>query len=189
METMKTLLGRFACAVALVATTGVAAQNSAYAGPSAIAVTLEGSGTISPGLTADMQNQSGSFSGTVGLVGVSGAGATANLGSCNITFTSDLPEFLALGIGQASGHCEGHGLLGSDTVTCVGMSYIRVGPWVFIRVLLSGCNTLSNGVLGSNSAVPLVAETMALVVPTSGNGVTMPITNYDLVAAGAFVGS
>ena len=179
---MKRLLGRLGAIVAVSVCAAMVSQSSAY-GATASALAVVGGGTISPGLTATPNFQGGTFSGTVAGAVIATPGAATGLGSCNFTFSSTIAETSAQGQGVASGTCSG-GTIGTASVSC-SLTYSRAGALVVIQ---ASCNVSASGPTGSGTGAA-AAVGVFVFVPTSGNGVTAPITGYSLVGVAAGAGA
>jgi hypothetical protein len=182
---MKRIMGRFGLMLTIMAAVGLLAQSSAY-GAGAVAFAVEGSGSISPGLTLTSTPQSVTFSGTIiGLTVATGVlpsvGTAAGIGSCTFSGSSTGGETQATGQGTVSGSCSGASV-GATLITCT-VSYSRVGPVV---VITASCTIVASGPLGSGSATGTGVGAFVFV-PTSAPGA--PVTSYDLVGVAAGAGA
>ena len=153
----------------------VAAPGAAPVGAETIASgNVNGGGTISPGLTATPSFQTGTFSGTfIGMIEAQRHVATGVF-SCSFAWGSTLAETSLQGQGTANGSCSG-GTVGTGTKSC-SLNYLRVGS----KVITTGqcSNTVSDATgSGSQSGIETGQYTF---IPTSGNGVTAPITSFAL---------
>jgi hypothetical protein len=83
---------------------------------------IQGSGTISPGLTTTPTNQSISFTGTATVVGTHGTPGTY---SCSFSGTSSIPETTANGAGTVSGSC--------GPIAFSSCTYVRAGVNVAVN--------------------------------------------------------
>jgi hypothetical protein len=184
---MKKLLSRVGVIVSIVACVAMVAQTSAYAEGGGIWA-LEGSGTISPGLSTTPSPQSGTFSATV-LVGAdalvgSGVGTSVAVasGNCAFTFTDTIAESIALGAGSATGTCSATGAGTSQSLTACTVLFVRVGTLVVLAVgtaIGAPCTVNGTGPAGSGSAVAILGAGVFVLVPTSVN----PITSFVLSGA------
>ena len=93
--------------------------------------TIQGAGTISPGLTTTAANQSFTFNGSGPVVDANNASLTG-IYNCSVAGASSAPETSATGQGTFSGSCTG------VTTVAVSGSYTRDGGEVVITGSISG---------------------------------------------------
>lgn len=98
--------------------------------------TIQGAGTISPGLSTTAANQSFTFSGTGPVVDANNA-SLSGLYTCNVAGASSAPETSVAGAGTFSGTCSG------PTTVGVSGTYSRDGGEVVINGSISGPITAS----------------------------------------------
>jgi hypothetical protein len=186
---MKKLLSRVGVIAAIIACMAMVARTSAYAEGGGIWA-LEGSGTISPGLTSTPSPQSGTFVATVavGADVVVGAGVGTSVaaasGTCGFSFVSTLAggETTALGAGSATGGCSASFAGTSQSLTACTFLYLRVGPLVVLEAgtaVGAPCTVSGTGPAGSGSAVAILGAGVFVLVPTAA----APITSFVLSGA------
>lgn len=181
---MKRRASRALAALALSACIGLVSQGTASASPGGFHLYVEGGGSISPGLTSTPTAQSGTFSGTVAGTIFAAPGAAIGLGSCNFSFSSTIAETAAQGQGTASGSCSG-GTIGNGTISA-SLTYTRAGAEV--TVVLTACEIIASGPIGTGSSTCVAGTGEFEFTPTSGNGVTSPITAYALAGTASSAG-
>jgi hypothetical protein len=132
---------------------------------------LEGSGTMSPGLTLTSTSQSWTFSGTV--VGAAESGrASAGVMSCSYSGGSSGGETQISGSGTMSGACSG-GTVGTASVPCA-IAFTRIGVHVASMSITMSCTV---NVSGDGPSTITGAGTFAFLTTSSP---TSPWTSYDV---------
>lgn len=175
----------------LLAGLSMLSTNTAYAAPGLGGAVVQGSGTISPGLTAAPTVQPTiSFGGTATGAFANSAPA-ADVGSVTCSFNGSsnttVGDNYAVGLGQVSGSCAGSGLItnASINVSCPVLTYVRIGTIVLV---ISGdlnnlCKVTVSGTTSTGVVVGAFNFTPNTVVPPGS-----AVTAYDLVGAAAFAG-
>lgn len=126
---------------------------------------VEGSGTISPPLTATPQAVTGGFTGTAVGAGVIGTTPTVVNDTCTFTFASSPPgDSIATGQGTASGSCTG------TAAITASLNYTRVGA----AVAITGTGTIN----GSATTVTTVCVFVATSNPP-GTFILVCVTVID----------
>jgi hypothetical protein len=113
--------------------------------------TIQGAGTIAPGLSTTAANQSFTFSGSGPVVDANNAGASG-VYTCNVSGASSAPETSVAGAGTFSGSCSG------PTTASVSGTYTRDGGEVVIAGSLSG--PISASFTGACDFTPTSAPTV-----------------------------
>jgi hypothetical protein len=98
--------------------------------------TIQGAGTIAPGLTTTPTNQSFTFSGSGPVVDANNA-SLSGVYNCTVSGSSSAPETSATGAGSFAGSCSG------PTTVAVNGQYTRDGGVVVIQGGISGPITAS----------------------------------------------
>jgi hypothetical protein len=157
---------RFALAPVLALALLAFGPGTADAQTAGVAV-VQGTGTISPGLLPVPSAQTFTFNSVQILTAGVVHGAPSVLGSsdCTAGGRSLAVENTALGAGSGTWSC------GPVLSTAGALVYVRVGAAVGV-VITGGLN----GALG------------CAFIPTTGNGVTTPVTGYSLACGGAAAG-
>lgn len=151
--------------VPLLAAALLAFTPSAADAQTAGLATVQGNGTITPGLDTTPQAQQFTFqSVSITTTGVlDGAPVVAGTSGCFASGSSGATETVAAGNGSGSWSCSSGPLAGFSG----GLTYARAGAAV--AVVLSG---------------DLAGGLACAFVPTTGNGVTAPVTSYNLACGG-----
>lgn len=123
----KIAIGIGTAAAAISALTFAVAPAYADAG----SATIQGAGTIAPGLTTTPTSQTFTFSGSGPVVDANNA-ANDGVYTCSVAGASSAPETSATGAGSFSGSCSG------PTTVAVSGNYTRDGGEVVINGSISG---------------------------------------------------
>lgn len=113
--------------------------------------TIQGAGTISPGLTTTPTSQSFSFSGSGPVVDANNA-SLSGLYNCSVNGASSAPETSATGAGTFAGSCSG------PTTVAVSGNYTRDGGEVVITGSISG--SINASFTGACDFTPTSAPTV-----------------------------
>jgi hypothetical protein len=113
--------------------------------------TIQGAGTISPGLTTTPANQTFSFSGSGPVVDANNTALTG-VYNCSVSGASSAPETSATGAGSFSGSCSG------PTTVAVSGTYTRDAGTVVISGSISG--SISASFTGGCVFTPTSAPTV-----------------------------
>lgn len=143
----KIAIGIGTAAAALSALTFAVTPAYADAG----SATIQGAGTISPGLTTTATSQTFSFSGTGPVVDANNT-SLSGVYTCNVAGSSSAPETSATGAGTFSGSCTG------PTSVSVSGNYTRDAGDVVITGRISG--SISASFTGGCVFIPTSAPTV-----------------------------
>lgn len=143
----KIAMGIGTAAAALGALTFAVSPAYADAG----SATIQGAGTISPGLTTTPTSQSFSFSGSGPVIDANNASLTG-VYTCNVAGASSSPETSVAGSGTFAGSCSG------PTTVSVNGTYSRDGGEVVISGTIGGA--ISASFTGGCSFTPTSAPTV-----------------------------
>ncbi|MDQ1444278.1 MAG: hypothetical protein QOI20_742 [Acidimicrobiaceae bacterium] len=182
---MKRTIGRLSFLLAIVTAVAMVGTNSAYAAAAGTGV-VEGSGTISPGISEPTPltgtPQTFSFNGTI--VGAFVSGTNAYAGTVNCSFNGSDPNASVVlgGPGPVGGSCSGTMPVTGATISisAPGLTFVRAGAVVVVTGSADVCIAI-NSPNSCNRAS--VVATLAFV---AGG---FPVTNYSVAgtvtAAGA----
>ncbi|MBW3667854.1 MAG: hypothetical protein KY443_01460 [Actinobacteria bacterium] len=171
----------------LLAGFAMLSTNTAYAAPGAGAAVVQGSGTISPGLTLLPAVQPTIAFGGTATGAFANSAPAADVGSVSCSFSGSsnttVGDNYAVGFGTVSGSCAGSGTVtgAAISVSCSAMTYVRVAT--IVLVVSATCSVTVGGTTSSGAVVGAFNFIPSTVLPPGA-----PVTAYELTGVAAFGG-